>query len=419
MFEAIQKVRDFANIFFELHAPYLSVEEREDIVGSALLIIAQGKHDIQRSTANTYVQRLIEWTYKTHCSERKRRAELERVEQAAAYMVDDKVNLDEFLADRTGSAASLLIGESNLDQLKSAPCRVEFRSGYSVASYIDEPCFVPPFEVIPVTPHQVALRRCLDGSYRLTDQRNLSEAEVYALDQLRSRYAGCVAAMISEYLHEYGWTSVPAEHRRLIAAFNRGEAPTAIQRRLKLKESTYYSHLKAIKRRGWFEEWHAKKQFYVLRYHPALDGNKRLHEHPVASLAVRLSLRDRIEATGLLPTEGDLLQGAPNEKLIRSYLDSLDRDLQRSAFTSEALIAHDERLRAFIERLVRRPILTEDLSFQEVMSKLVALPVERQKAVIFEALRTQKSIGDLFGLGDYFPDICYSRRAEYDLAFLN
>lgn len=86
--------------------------------------------------------------------------------------------------------------------------------------------------------------------------------------------------------------------------------------------------------------------------------------------------------------------------------------MEDTKLTAENVFGYDERLRAFVERLVRRPIVTQAISFEHAMSLLIDLPQERQKEVLFSAIRLNKSIADMFGLADFFPESYREKERE-------
>lgn len=408
--EVIEKFDEFGTIWFRDHARHVRRDDREDIIGAARLILANQRHDVSRSAINTFCQRSIQWAYRAHIAE-ERKAKLVRQEAQRSYRFKHRMGKSLFEAMGGVSTGGHEGFGDIFEDLRTPPYRVEWGDSFQPSVYLNDPYHVPGFKIVPVQSEFPALRLLTNGKNRAVDGSQLSEVTLLTLELLRDRYAAAVATMVREYLRDYGWRTVPREHKGVIARFNKGMKPKQIQTELKIKESTYWSHMKALERRGWKREWIEKKRRWILIYQPLYDNDRKLHENGVFAKVDGLSIRERIEVTGNVPP-ADVLMGEIEDDAVGRYLADLERQLEDTKLTAENVFGYDERLRAFVERLVRRPIVTQAISFEHAMSLLIDLPQERQKEVLFSAIRLNKSIADMFGLADFFPESYREKERE-------
>jgi hypothetical protein len=394
------KVREVANVYFTVVKPNVQPDDQVEIIELALSVAATGKHNAARSSINTYCERLIDWSYRAYFAQQKRDRELHR--SLTALAVEESAILRTAVDIFEEDPAVFSQGMEDFSSIMTPRYRVEFDE-YSPEKYISDPYYVPGFELIPAKPFQLAQVIDKGGKLRATDLREISLSATEALNSVRWRYGTAVREMVSEYIREYGWISLRLEHRRIIACLNKGMRPSKIQQEMRLKESTYYSYRNVVERRGWREIWHKRKGHLVLEYQPPLDRARRFHDDAPMANTAGLSLRQRLELTGLTPGFEEVMAEKGAEVLDEGFLAIVSGQMEHNA-NPGVLSAYDQRLRTFIDRLIMRPLLTEGLTFDQVMETVANLPSERQKALIFEAIKRKKSIGDMLGLKDAFPE---------------
>lgn len=301
-----------------------------------------------------------------------------------------------------------MLEEYSLEDLQSPPYRVEFSKRESLRPYSDNPYHVPFFKVVPRYDDvlAVATHGKHQGKRRKFGRDHLPRWTQEVLEDRRTNIGKYVSALVPAYLAQFGFASLEPKHMAIVADINRHNlAPSEIQRKRDLRESTYYAYLKVLERRGWHRAWDQTKARDVLRYNPVYDRSTSFYSNELAAI-------ENIEIGAVLQLAGPVIEAqlyreCTSDEAVRRELRAVRQELQKVTRDIQAEAAYDLRLKTFITDLIERPVRC-GANFPQFEERFRLLPFKRRLGIFCDAVRNKSSIADVFDLGLYYADVLYS-----------
>jgi hypothetical protein len=432
----LKVIEHFAKTFWRTsQARDLNTDEQEDVLQTGRLLIYKYPFDDKRKdnkgrpvSREHYVRQLLPTALQIwRCNQKLR---TEAASQLEANQAEDQEQVEAMLErvpdplstpGRPNSRArneggAVLSDEFCLSDLVSPPYRAHFPSASSTRSYLDNPYFVPYFEILPRKEDvlAVATHGGHRGKRRFFGKKDLPVWTQEALKDRRVMMGLYIRALIPAYLANFGFSSLDQKHKNIVSDINRrGMSPKQIQAKRRISSNTYYAYLNVLKRRGWDWEWHEKKKRDVLRYNPVLDRCESFYSSTLVDIE-NIDIEAVLNLAGPL-IENQLYQAQPSEQEVSRELRQVRKELRKAAADLSVEADYDRRLRAFISSLVDRPIESA-LGFKDIEERFKMLPFKKRLGLFCEAVRTRQSIVDVMGFEVLFADVLYDRRELEALA---
>lgn len=405
-------IKLIADRFFGTIATDVTCEsDREDILGDALEAYYRQPYEGRTDRLieiNHYLERLMVFSHKRWRSLQRVRREFGLVES----LVDDGQKVVQSAFDPLVCLGDLAGSQDCQDpqdwRVKSPPFRVVFPSSVQYTYYRDNPYHVPMFTIVPnedkVGAGNLGYRRT-ERTWRRASSDDLAVFQSDLLEKHQSAFEECLQRFVPQYIRDSGWRTLPKNLKWMLHDVNcEGLTISEVTRKRNLRKNEFRRLEANLNKLGWNWFYSLKRDRRILVYNPVYHG-----KHYASILQARIAVeglpnslllsRMHLKREAFLRSDEEV-SSALTKEANRAVTELIDLHVDYTA-----LVDYHERICSLIKSIVERPSFARKMTLDEINHFLGELPEQRQKSLIFAAISKRKSIVDVMGLSDHFPDL--------------